>query len=60
MNNLFLLFHAKCLYEKNIQNSLRQHISVIPQVPFLFRGTVRQNIDPFKIADTQRIWDVLE
>lgn len=28
-------------------HSLRQHISVIPQVPFLFKGSVKQNIDPF-------------
>ena len=41
-------------------HSLRQHISVIPQVPFLFRGTVRQNIDPFETVETQRIWDVLK
>ena len=37
-------------------HSLRQHISVIPQVPFLFKGTVRQNIDPFDTADDSLIW----
>ena len=41
-------------------HSLRQHISVIPQVPFLFRGTVRQNIDPFDTSSEQRLWQVLE
>ena len=41
-------------------HSLRQHISVIPQVPFLFRGTVRENIDPFGTASEERVWEVLE
>ena len=41
-------------------HSLRQHISVIPQVPFIFKGTVRQNIDPFGISSDRRIWEVLE
>ena len=27
--------------------SLRRQISVIPQTPFLFHGSVRKNIDPF-------------
>jgi ATP-binding cassette, subfamily C (CFTR/MRP), member 4 len=40
-------------------HSLRQHISVIPQVPFLFKGTVRQNIDPFSTASDERLWEVL-
>jgi ATP-binding cassette, subfamily C (CFTR/MRP), member 4 len=40
-------------------HSLRQHISVIPQTPFLFRGTVRQNVDPFATESEERVWAVL-
>lgn len=29
-------------------HSLRQHLSVIPQVPFIFKGTIKQNLDPFE------------
>ena len=28
-------------------HSLRKNLSVLPQVPFLFQGSVRMNIDPF-------------
>ena len=41
-------------------HSLRQHISVIPQVPFLFKGTVRQNVDPFASSSDEKLWQVLE
>lgn len=41
-------------------HSLRQHISVIPQTPFLFKGSVRQNVDPFDTAPEERIWQVLK
>lgn len=39
---------------------LRQSISVIPQSPFIFEGTVRDNLDPFhEYSDTQ-LWTALE
>lgn len=41
-------------------HSLRQHISVIPQVPFLFKGTVKQNVDPFDTASQEQVWLALE
>jgi len=41
-------------------HSLRQHISVIMQTPFLFKGSVKQNIDPFNSFEEQQIWSALE
>jgi ATP-binding cassette subfamily C (CFTR/MRP) protein 4 len=41
-------------------HSLRQHISVIPQTPFLFKGTIKQNIDPFNTSTEEDLWRVLE
>ena len=40
-------------------HSLRKHISVIPQTPFLFKGTVRENLDPFREKRDQDIWNAL-
>lgn len=41
-------------------HSLRQHISVIPQTPFLFKGTVSQNVDPFGSASEEQVWNALD
>jgi ABC-type multidrug transport system fused ATPase/permease subunit len=41
-------------------HSLRQHISVIPQTPFIFKGTIRQNLDPFKTKKKPELWKALE
>ncbi|XP_016655769.1 multidrug resistance-associated protein 7 isoform X4 [Acyrthosiphon pisum] len=38
---------------------IRNRICVIPQDPFLFDGTIRENIDPFKEYMDSNIWSAL-
>ncbi|WJX74992.1 ABC transporter C member 13 [Trifolium repens] len=39
---------------------LRTHLAIVPQSPFLFEGSLRDNLDPFKRNDDSKIWDALE
>ncbi|KAF9175506.1 hypothetical protein BGX20_004661 [Mortierella sp. AD010] len=39
---------------------LRQHLSIIPQDPTLFSGSVRENLDPFNEATDAELWEALE
>ncbi|EXB55132.1 ABC transporter C family member 13 [Morus notabilis] len=39
---------------------LRAHFAVVPQSPFLFEGSLRENLDPFHVNDDSKIWKALE
>jgi len=40
--------------------TLRKSLSILPQTPVIFTGTIRRNLDPFETCTEAQIWQALE
>lgn len=49
---------GKDIEEVNLED-LRQRVTLIPQDPVLFSGTLRSNLDPFNEHDDESIWSTI-
>lgn len=41
-------------------HDLRQRMTIIPQEPVIFSGTLRMNLDPFDAHTDDQLWSALE
>lgn len=41
-------------------NLLKEKISIIPENPFLFKGSLKANLDPFELKSGSELWEALE
>lgn len=53
------IFYDNMDISKLSLESLRSNLSIIPQEPVLFTGTIRKNLDPFGEQSDDTLWDIL-
>ena len=51
--------HARVAHE-DLFSTVRSAISIVPQSPDLFEGSIRDNIDPLGVSSDADIWVALE
>ncbi|GJT19751.1 ABC transporter C family member 13 [Tanacetum coccineum] len=49
-----------CIRLNRVAMSYRSRFAVVPQMPFLFKGSIRDNLDPLNLNDDLKIWKALE
>ncbi|XP_030747810.1 probable multidrug resistance-associated protein lethal(2)03659 [Sitophilus oryzae] len=54
-----ILIDGFCTKDIPLKN-MRSKISIIPQEPVIFSGTLRTNLDPFNEYDDKHLWNALE
>jgi ABC-type multidrug transport system fused ATPase/permease subunit len=40
-------------------HTLRKKLGIIPQDAFVFSGTIRENLDPFRVCTDEEVWEAL-
>ena len=51
---------VKFRQDVNMPHCPRRTLAIIPQDPFLFSGTIRENLDPYQNYNDEEIHTVLE
>ncbi|KAJ4755791.1 ABC transporter family protein [Rhynchospora pubera] len=55
-----LVYHNSLDISEVAVRDLRSRFAVVPQSPFLFEGSLRDNLDPFGLTSEIKIWGALE
>lgn len=56
-NNLIIV-DGKNIHAKSVRD-IRHHLSIIPQDPHIFNGTLKFNLDPLSNCTEDKLWEIL-